>query len=735
MNDAAPAWKRFWENLKRRQVFRATAIYAVAAWGLVQVADVVLPVFGDKGAVMRAIVVIAFAGFPVAVILAWVFDVSSEGITITDSEGGGTSPSRRRRRWLRPLIAAPLLAGVVGGAVWYFTRAADEPEFVRQARPDEMPIVAVLPLENLTGRKEHDWAGGGIASLIRDGLAQSKYMAVVSAARTMRLTADTTNIDEIFTRAVDSGISHVLTGEILRTPQGLTVTSRLTDLRRNVEVGANRQESLDPEELVGVATPVTSLVKQGLGVPGTEKVDVFAADYATRNVTAYQAFVVGMQHFLAYDYASARQMFEAAVERAPDFAMARYRLAHTDAALGDTDAALRQVRLARQDAARLSAREQQYIAAGESYFSRNNAEAEKLYRALLESWPYETEARVLLLYVLWAEGRFEEALVQAEALVAQDPGDEVGWSSMADLNLRLARYDDAERAVQKFIELAPDNPNAHYLLGETQLFRGQFSLAATEYEKALALDAAFGDAGLKLAHVDVLEGRTPAAITRLQAMVASTALPASLRISAATDAAHLLRAEGRCAEAERMLVELAPELETEKITVAYALGIRARCRLDAGDLAGAMELAQQAVERSPGRPTRYVLIRGLVEVAAGDLEAADRTVAALRALQPPPAADDPTDRAAADYLAGLRALKSGDAAAAVGLLNDAIAAGGTRYDVYEVALARALAATGDARAARAAARTASDRGPPGSLRLEFEPGRREAARLLREWGG
>lgn len=108
---------------------------------------------------------------------------------------------------------------------------------------------------------------------------------------------------------------------------------------------------------------MTSLVKQGLGVPGTEKVDVFAADYATRNIAAYEAFVVGMQHFLTFDYASAKQMFDAAVERAPDFAMARYRLAHTEALLGDTGAALKQARLAKQESARLTPREQQ------SYFS------------------------------------------------------------------------------------------------------------------------------------------------------------------------------------------------------------------------------------------------------------------------------------------------------------------------------------------------------------------------------
>ncbi len=730
------ALKQFWASLQHRQVFRTAALYAVAAWGLVEAADILLPVFGDKGTVMRSLVVVAFAGFPVAIILAWIFDVTPDGIEITAPDGKPVSPAQRPRKWVRTLLAAPVLAGVVGVTVWILTsKVAGDSEFVRQARPDELPIVAVLPLENLTGRKELEWAGAGIANLVRDGLAQSRYLAVVSAARTLRLTKDAADMDEVFTRAVDSGITHVLTGEVLRTPQGFTVTSRLTDLLRNVEVGANRQESLDPEELVGVAPPMTSLVKQGLGVPGTEKVDVFSADYATRNIAAYEAFVVGMQHFLAFDYVSAKQMFDMAVERAPEFAMARYRLAHTEAALGGTDVALEQIRLAKDQSARLTSREQKYIEAGESYFAYDYPEAENRYRALLEAWPYETEARTLLVYTLWSVSKYEDALVQAEALVAQDPGDEVGWSAVAEMNLRLARFDVAEQAVQNFLELAPRNPNAHYLFGETKLLRGQLDEAAPEYEKALELDPAFGDAGLKLAHIDVLEDRVPAAIRRLEGMATATAMPAGHRIAAATDAAHLLRAEGRCPEADQLLASLAPELEAERITVAYALWIRAHCRLAAGDLAGAMTLAQEAIEKSPGRPTRYILLRGLVETAAGDLAAAGRTVAELRALKPPLAPDDRSDQAAADYLAGVRALADRDAAGAVTLLRTAIAAGGTRFELYEVALAEALAAAGDARGAQDAARVAADRGPPGDLKLEFEPGRRKASQLARASAG
>ena len=128
-------------------------------------------------------------------------------------------------------------------------------------------------------------------------------------------------MQSLFSAAADEGITHVLSGEVLRTRKGLTVTSRLTDLRRNVELGANRQEALQPDEALSFSTAIASVVKQGLGLPGTEKVDVFAANFASHNIAAYEAFIAGMQDFLAFDYTDARQSFEVAVQKAPEFAM------------------------------------------------------------------------------------------------------------------------------------------------------------------------------------------------------------------------------------------------------------------------------------------------------------------------------------------------------------------------------------------------------------------------------
>lgn len=730
--------QRFWRDVKRRRMFSTGAVYAVAAWAFVQAASIAFPAFGIPDSIMRAVLVAAFAGFPVALVLAWVFDVSRTGIRVTDPiDGKYPRNARPRRWWVRPLVAAPLLALIVGGTVWLWTsrlaRTGDT-EFTQQLRPDELPIVAVLPLENLTGRKDLAWTGTAVSTLVRDDLAQSHFIAVVSAARTMRLVQESKDTQALFASAAEDGITHILSGEVLRTRKGLTVTSRLTDLRRNIELGANRQEALQPEEALSFSTAIASVVKQGLGLPGTEKVDVFAANFASRNIAAYEAFIAGMQNFLAFDYAGARQAFAAAVQKAPDFAMARYRLAHTLASLGDTDGALREIEAAKRADARLPSRERAYIEAADAYFRRDYPRAERQYRSLLETHPYETEARLLLLYVLIDQGRNEDALVQAETLAEQDPGDEVAWSSIADLNLKLGHYDDADQALRRLIAISPDNPNAYYLLGESRLFRGQYDDAIAQYQKALQADPRFGDAALRLADIDVLRNRPQAAIDRLQAMLAPGAFAPSLRITAAFNLAALLRAQDRCPDALQALDRVHADIAAEDVRAALELAVRSRCLLDQHDIPQARRLATESVARSPGKATRYLFTRGLTEIESGDAAAATKTIAAIRALASP-SDPDRAEQKAADYLLGLLRVQQGDASGAVAVLRSAVAAKGYEYDVYALALARVLAQQGNSREARAFARQATLRGDPSDLRLELERPRRDAARLLAQLGG
>ncbi len=706
MADQPSRLQRFWADLKRRRIFQTGALYVVVAWAVIQAASIALPTFGLPAWMMRAVLVAAFAGFPVVLVLAWVFDVSSEGVEVTsaeDAERAGASTSRARR-WLRPLIAAPVLALIVGGTAWLWTArlaSTGESEFTQAARPDELRVVAVLPLENLTGRKELDWAGPGLATLIRDTIAQSQSIAVVSAARTLRLAPEGSRIDAVMAAAAEAGVTHVLSGEILRTPSGLTVTSRLTDLRRNVELGANRQEGVADDALLGIAKPFAGLVKQSLGLPATEKIDVFAADFAVQNPAAYEAFIAGMENFLRFDYLAAKSSFEAAIARAPDFAMAHYRLAHTLASLGDLSGATDQIRLAVQGSARLPDRDRRYIEAMQKYIASDGAV--EAYREILERYPYESEARTLLVYALDSAGQFEPALVEAQRLAEQDPGDEVAWSSLAHLALKLERYVEAESAIERLRQIAPDNPNTHFLAGEFHYYQRQFDRAVPAFDEALRVDPSFGFAVERLAAMEMLSGHNAAAIERLSVASQSAQFSGEHRITAALALVGLLRAEDRCDEADDALAVVREALESEGLRKSMADLALAYCHIDQGRHAEAAALLASAEAGAlHGRVSRYQFGSGLLALAVADRAALDRSIEALEA------AADPTGWAikGATYLRGLALLADGRASEAVRQIEAAIAMPGDSYELYELGLARALAASGDQAGAVRAARQA-----------------------------
>src|SRR5215213_1816742 len=113
---------RFLADLKRRGIFKIAVLYVAIAWGLIQAASVTLPAFNAPIWMMRGLLVVAFSGFPVTLVLAWIFEFTTHGIKVTVPLDSITEPySHSRKWWVRPLIGTPLIASVVGGSVWLWS--------------------------------------------------------------------------------------------------------------------------------------------------------------------------------------------------------------------------------------------------------------------------------------------------------------------------------------------------------------------------------------------------------------------------------------------------------------------------------------------------------------------------------------------------------------------------------------------------------------------------------------
>lgn len=726
--DEPSRFRSVFEDLKRRKVFRSVAAYVVVAWLLVQIADIVLPAFGAPEWSIRALITLLVLGFPIILVLSWLLDVSPEGVRVTL---GTTRPP-----WSRLAVAIPII-GLTMVAVWWIWDGylGEQPRW-GHAVPKTTPVVAVSRFENLTGSDRLDWLGKGLANLVRDSLAESRHLIVVSKPRwdAILRTADDMEMTEAAARA---GIDYVLSGEYFSTPGGLVLTARVSDVEAGQNVLAQRLDQLVEGTLLASSNRLAMLTKQSLQVPHTENVAVFAADFAVENMAAYEAYLGGLEYFVRFDYHDAEQAFESALELAPDFDVARYRLAHLRWAAGRPEDAHSTIDQIPEDTP-LSPRERLYVQGARALFDRDYESAKKIYRELLDEYPYEVEAREFLAEVHWLAYEGDAALAELHRLVEQEPENEVLWSYLGETYVELGRLDEARAALDRYLELAPEDPFGFSVLGQLHQLQGHSELATENYRRALALDPDFRRAQLGLAQSYAFLGRDDEAESLWREIAENPTVTPSYRIDAAFDLSALLRSQGRFEESLAPLQQLEIVIEQEQIREAMAVAVRGLIHLELGNVAEARRLVDLSVERSPAVPTRYLYARGLLDVETGALDAAQATAAEIRSHALPSDDPDRTEDKAAAYIEGMALFYSGDLMGSVERMREAVELQGYRYALYQLGLAAVLHANGEhAEAARIAGEATADR-DPGDMRMDLELDRVRAllleARIRAEMG-
>ena len=641
-------------------------------------------------------------------------------------------------RWRRAAAAAGVAVAILalaGLAFWGRRlvpgRAATERAGVgTPAGGSGAVVVAVMPFANQTGRADLDWYGPGLARLVADNLAQSGHVQVVSADTVAALRTRAGDAGSITQLAAADGIGFLLTGEIVGTGDALSASARLTRTDGNREIAARRIDGLTGATLVGAADGLAVTARRGLGIPPTEGVDVFSADFLAKKPEAYEDYLKGLDAWSHYRYVEAEAAFRAALAIAPDYAMVRDRLAQVLAEVSRSEEALVEIRRALADASRLPDRDARYLRACEAYLSHRNDDALSLYREQVQRYPYDLEARDLLAVVLTDTQKYAEAVEQLKINAGMEPGRPTTWSMLGDAYIASGDVNQAILALRRFTELEPSSANGHHLLGDAYRTQSELDLAAEEYSRALEIDPAFHYASIALAEVDAMRGRGEEARGRLAHLVDDGQALPRYRIDAAFDLAGILRARGQFREAARVLGRLEAPLREEQVREAMALATRGTCLMEVGDLRVARTLIEQAIKRSPGVPTRYLFARGLLDLREGNLAKVRDTAARILEGAPPP--DDPSrtaDKAAA-CLTGLASLQSGDPARAIDDLSRAVSLSGYEYGIYRLALGRAYLAAGRIPEALAAANQAAAPLNPADPRLDLELDRVRAKFLL-----
>ena len=284
--------KSFFAELKRRKVHRVAIAYAVAAWLLIQIATQVFPFFEIPNWAVRLIVLVLVLGFPIALMLSWIFDLTPQGIRRTEESD-------------RSLAALP-----VG------------PAAIRNI-PEKS--IAVLPFENLSDDKENEYFAAGVHNDILSNLAKVADLKVISRTSVQQFKSGTRNLREI---GLALGVAHILEGTARRAGNRIRVNAQLIDARSDAQLWG---ETFDREitDLFALQSELAQRISQELRANLSAREKTNLQTHPTRDILAYELFLRARELFhwagSGYSYdkgADALRLIDEAIKRDPQFALA-----------------------------------------------------------------------------------------------------------------------------------------------------------------------------------------------------------------------------------------------------------------------------------------------------------------------------------------------------------------------------------------------------------------------------
>jgi TolB-like protein/Flp pilus assembly protein TadD len=504
-------------ELKRRNVFRVGAAYVVVGWLLLQAADILLDNFGAPDWVFKSFAALLILGLPLALFLAWAFELTPEGVKRTEDVLETESVTPRTGRRIDRLIVIGLLAVIsilVVERVWFAgsgsdtaanapaeSSVAEEPAATGQggtdgaSRPDAVPVaekesIAVLPFANMSADPEQEFFADGITEDILTRLAAIGELRVISRTSIMRYKNSDKSLPEI---AAELGVSHVLEGSVRRAGNQVRITGQLIRAADDAHLWA---ESFDRElaNIFAVQAEIAGRIVQALALQLTEGEREQLQRQGTDNAAAYEHYLLGRAQ-LNRSYSDfggylalmeqAEAGFRAALEQDPGYAdawagLARSLLSRLTAApeqadanyQAGVDAARRAIRLAPEFAAG-------YVWLGRAYLARGLGEAAaEQFQLAAEIEPDSVDVLSAQAGIHRSEGRLADAVQLLQRAVRIEPGETNLHNQLGTASVRLGELQRAREAYSvAWGEIVPHEARLGCMLAWISLVAGEIEMA------------------------------------------------------------------------------------------------------------------------------------------------------------------------------------------------------------------------------------------------------------------
>src|SRR6188472_250415 len=445
----------FFEELKRRKVYRVAIAYIVAAWALAQGLAQVLPLFEISNSVIRVVIVLLLIGFPVALVLAWVFDITPQGIRATPKAPPGT----HRRRNIIMLAAAGIVISAAAGFLLLPRAMAHKID----------KSIAVLPFQNLSDEKENAYFADGVQDDLLTNLSKIGDLKVISRTSVMPYRASQSNARDI---GKALGVGTILEGSVRRVGNRVRVNVQLINAENDQHIWA---EDYD-RELTDVFAIQSDLAQKIAGelrakLSPTEKAQIERKP--TENSEAYLAFVEGHDLLtrpdrLRADTEKSEQLFERATRLDPNFARAFAALGWVEDwmyhSFDPTPARKAKAQAAAEEAVRLQLDlPEAHLAVGfyHYYCERNYQSALGEFAIARKSLPNSADVYLAIGAIQRRQGKWAESTANMEKAASLSPKDAFLLVNLAD-NYRAADdFEHADRLFDRAIEAAPNSVSAH----------------------------------------------------------------------------------------------------------------------------------------------------------------------------------------------------------------------------------------------------------------------------------
>src|SRR5688500_3677957 len=343
---------RFFAELKRRNVYRVAVAYAVVAWLLIQIATQVFPFFEIPNWAVRLVVLLLALGFPIALILAWAFELTPEGIQLTTGARPEGAPRRRMRR---PLFWSLIGFCAVSASLlsFHLLRPAPVLSVKEPAQTPGRRSVAVLPFENLSEDKANAYFADGIQDEIITRLAKIGDLKVISRTSTHAYRIKSEKLSEI---ARQLGVGHIVEGSVQKIGDRVRINVQLIEAQTDEHLWAELYDR-NLTDIFAVQSEVATAIARSLQAKLTGREQAAVTAKHTDNLAAYDAYLRGIDFGsrpgqTPADLKQAIALFEEAVRLDPTFAQAWAALVRENAALYFQHL---DVSPARKEAARLAA--------------------------------------------------------------------------------------------------------------------------------------------------------------------------------------------------------------------------------------------------------------------------------------------------------------------------------------------------------------------------------------------